>query len=64
MFLLFSFVSISGQELVGAWERIHTSENGQELKSIVIFSENYQTISTYELSSGKFISSNGGSWNL
>ena len=64
MFLLFSFVSMNGQKLVGAWERIYTSENGQELKSIVIFSENYQTISTYELSSGKFISSNGGSWNL
>jgi len=64
MFLLFSFVSISGQKLVGAWERIYTPENGQELKSIVIFSDNYQTISTYELSSGKFISSNGGSWNL
>ena len=64
MFLLFSFVSMTGQKLVGAWERIYTSENGQELKSIVIFSENYQTISTYELSSGKFISSNGGSWNL
>ncbi len=64
MFLLFSFVSMTGQKLVGAWERIYTSENGQELKSIVIFSENYQTISTYELSSGKFISSNGGLWNL
>jgi len=64
MFLLFSFVSMNGQKLVGAWERIYTSKNGQELKSIVIFSENYQTISTYELSSGKFISSNGGSWNL
>lgn len=64
MFLLFSFVSMNGQKLVGAWERIYTSKNGQELKSVVIFSENYQTISTYELSSGKFISSNGGSWNL
>mgnify|MGYP001194991021 FL=1 len=64
MFLLFSFFSMNSQKLVGAWERIYNSENGQKLKSIVIFSDNYQTISTYELSSGKFISSNGGSWNL
>lgn len=64
MFLLISFFNVNGQKLIGAWERIHTSKNGQELKSIVIFSDNYQTISTYELNSGKFISSNGGSWNL
>ena len=64
IFLIFSINSANGQKLIGAWERIHNSENGVQLKSIVIFSKSYQSISTYELESGKFVSSNGGSWSL
>ena len=30
----------------------------------MIFSKSYQSISTYEIESGKFVSSNGGSWSL
>ena len=54
----------NAQSFVGAWERNHTSENGEELKSVVIFSDSYQAISTYESKSGKFINSNGGTWEL
>ncbi|MAV04531.1 MAG: membrane or secreted protein [Flavobacteriaceae bacterium] len=54
----------NAQSFIGAWERNHTSENGEELKSVVIFSDGYQAISTYESKSGKFINSNGGTWEL
>ena len=36
--ILLSFI-INAQNPVGAWERIHTSKDGKELKSVVIFSE-------------------------
>ena len=64
VFTIFSINNVNGQKLIGAWERIHNSENGVQLKSVVIFSKSYQSISTYELESGKFVSSNGGSWSL
>ena len=54
----------NAQSFIGAWERNHNSENGEELKSVVIFSDGYQAISTYESKSGKFIYSNGGTWEL
>ena len=54
----------NAQSFIGAWERNHNSENGEKLKSVVIFSDGYQAISTYELKSGKFINSNGGTWEL
>ncbi len=49
---------------MGAWEGFHTSENGEKLKSVVIFSEGHQAIATFDAASGKFISSNGGTWKL
>ena len=60
----FCIININAQNVIGAWERNHISEQGKNLKSIVIFSNGYQAISTYELESGKFIYSNGGTWNL
>ena len=57
-------INTNAQSFIGAWERNHNSENGEELKSIVIFSDGYQAISTYESKSGKFIYSNGGTWKL
>jgi hypothetical protein len=54
----------NAQSFIGAWERNHNSENGEELKSVVIFSDGYQAISTYESKSGKFIYSNGGTWEI
>ena len=54
----------NSQSLIGAWERNHVSENGTDLKSIVIFSDGFQAISTYESKTGKFIYSNGGTWKL
>ena len=54
----------NSQSLIGAWERNHISENGTDLKSVVIFSDGFQAISTYESKTGKFIYSNGGTWKL
>ena len=64
LIIVFFTNSLVSQNLIGAWESIFTSESGKELKSVVIFSEGFQSISTYELNSGKFISSNGGTWSL
>ena len=57
-------ISINAQSFIGAWERYHNSEKGEELKSVVIFSDGYQSISTYNVKTGKFIYSNGGTWTL
>ena len=64
--LICTFLSfgINAQSFIGAWERYHTSENAEKLKSVVIFSDGYQVITTYDLKTGKFISSNGGTWKL
>lgn len=63
---IFTFVTlgIKSQSVMGAWEGFHTSENGEKLKSVVIFSEGHQAIATFDAASGKFISSNGGTWKL
>jgi hypothetical protein len=60
----FCIINVNAQNVIGAWERNHISKQGKNLKSIVIFSNGYQAISTYESESGKFVYSNGGTWNL
>lgn len=64
--LLFTFISFgaNAQSFIGAWEGVHTSEKGEELKSVVIFSAKHQVISTYDSKTGKFMSSNGGTWRI
>ena len=54
---------IHAQDIIGAWESTSTSEKGDELKSVVIFADGYQVISTYNAVRGKFIHTNGGTWN-
>ena len=61
--ILLSFI-LNAQNPIGAWERVHISKDGKELKSVVIFSESHQSISVYESKTGKLIHSNGGSWKL
>lgn len=57
-------LGLYAQSIIGAWEMYSTSENGEKLRSVVIFADGYQVIATYEADSGKFIKSNGGSWSL
>lgn len=61
--VLISF-GLQSQGVIGGWEMYSTSENGDKLRSVVIFADGYQAISTYDASSGKFIKSNGGTWRL
>lgn len=66
VWLICTFVSfgIQSQGIIGAWEGYHTSENGERLRSVVVFSDGYQAIATFDAASGKFLSSNGGTWKL
>lgn len=66
LILVFTFISfvINAQSIIGAYETYSTSENGDQLKNVVIFADGYQVIATYNADSGKFISTNGGSWKL
>jgi len=57
-------VGIYAQSCIGAWERYHNSEKGEKLRSVVIFSDGYQAITTYDFITGRFISTNGGTWRL
>jgi len=64
--LICTFLSfgIKAQGFIGAWEGFHTSENGEKIKSVVIFSDGYQVITYYDSKTGKFISTEGGTWKL
>ena len=57
-------IGMHAQSVLGAWEQTYTAENGEQLKSIVIFSDGYQVISVYDATTGKFKSTNGGTWKL
>ena len=52
------------QSPIGAWERYYDDENGNTIRSVVIFSEKFQSIAMYNAKSGEFIYSNGGTWEL
>ena len=61
--LSFSFV-LHAQGIIGAWETNFVSKNGDLLKSIVLFADGYQVLTTYDATTGKFIHTNGGTWRL
>lgn len=57
---LFSY----SQSPVGAWERFYDDEDGNNIRSVVIFSEKFQSIVMFNAKTGEFIYSNGGTWEL
>lgn len=57
-------LDIHAQSVIGAWEGYSTSENGEPLKSVVIFADGYQVLTIYNTETGKFIHANGGTWSL
>lgn len=57
-------VILPAQSFVGAWENIHMSQEGKNIKSVVIFADGYQVITNYDAETGAFISTNGGTWSL
>ena len=46
-FLFFSF-AIHAQSIIGAWESSSTSENGEQLRNVIIFANGYQVLSKEE----------------
>ncbi|MFL1897463.1 membrane or secreted protein [Aquimarina sp. 2-A2] len=66
--LICGFLSygVTAQEkvIIGAWETVTTAENGEKLRKVLIFAEDYQVSTTYDATMGKFIHSNGGTWKL
>lgn len=61
---IFLTLTIKAQSPIGAWEAYSTSQNGDKLRSVVIFAEEYQVLSVYNATTGKFIHANGGTWKL
>lgn len=55
--------TIQSQSLVGSWEST-TTQDGEQLKSVVIFTEGYQVITTFNAKTGAFINTNGGKWSI
>ncbi len=57
-------VALSAQSLLGAWERLETTGEGQTLRNVVIFADGFQSSTWYDAETGAFLSTNGGSWSL
>ncbi len=66
LLLISTFLSTEmiAQSFIGAWERTYKTESGENLKNVVIFSDGYQALTTYNTQTGKFINTNGGTWKL
>lgn len=62
--LLLFMGGVQGQTLVGAWENIATTADGQSVRNVVIFSEGHQVATWFDASTGAFIRTNGGAWKL
>lgn len=56
--------SLQAQGIIGAWENTTTLDDGSRIKTVVIFADGYQVATTYDATTGKFISTNGGTWTL
>lgn len=65
-FLLSTFLSFFGmsQNLIGAWESEVNSSLEERIKTVVTFTERHHVWTTYNLNSGDFVSTKGGSWSL
>lgn len=66
VFLICSFYtfSINAQSLIGAWEATITSQDGDKLRSVWIFADGYQALTTYDAATGEFLNTKGGTWDL
>lgn len=56
--------TLQSQNIIGAWEGFHKSEDGTPLKRVLILSEKYQVVSSFHAETGKFIATNGGAYLL
>lgn len=58
------FFDAEAQSILGAWEAYTTTKTGDKHRTVFIFTEGYQVVSIYNTTTGKFISTEGGSWKL
>lgn len=63
-FTLIVSTILNAQSPIGAWEFYSVSPKGDQLKSVVIFAEGYQAVTTYHALTGAFLYTNGGTWSL
>jgi hypothetical protein len=64
VFCIVCCVGARAQTIEGSWERYYTTANGDQLKSVVIFSNGYQVLTNYNATTGAFINCNGGTWKF
>ncbi|NRS93995.1 membrane or secreted protein [Frigoriflavimonas asaccharolytica] len=64
LFATFAIFAANAQSPIGAWESFETLESGQKIRMVVIFTEDYQVLTTFDAETGAFIDTNGGSWSL
>lgn len=57
-------LGIHAQSIIGAWENHSTSENGDQIKNVMVFVDGYHVSTTFHATTGKFIETQGGSWTL
>ena len=57
-------ISVNSQSFMGAWESVSESKEGIKIRTVVTFAKGYQVMTMFEAKSGKFITTNGGSWEL
>lgn len=56
-------ITASAQSILGAWESSSTI-NGQQLKTVLLFSDKYQVATTFDSITGEFIKTTGGSYSI
>ncbi|HUH27075.1 membrane or secreted protein [Gelidibacter sp.] len=61
---LFLSIITHAQNITGAWENLSTSENGDQLKTVLVFVDGYQVSTTFHAVTGEFVETHGGSWTL
>lgn len=61
---LFISETITAQNPIGAWEATTAEKDGSTQRNVVIITEGYQVLTTYDGTTGRFIHTNGGSWSL
>lgn len=64
LIILFISLQVSAQSPIGAWEKYHHDESGESLRSVSVFTDQYQVTTTYNVDTGEFIETKGGSWRI
>ncbi len=57
-------LGVKAQNFTGAWQGFHIGENGETVKSVLIVSEGFKVVTTYNVANGKFLSTTGGSYKI